>query len=583
MTADMILLLVLLAMALVLFVTDWLPVDVVTLLMLAVLTVAGILTPAQAFAGFANEIIIILCAVFIISGAVVKTGVMGRVADRMRRLPVSSQPGVIGSVMTFTATVSAFFSNTSTTAILMPAAMAYTRDGRPGPARLLMPLAYASILGGSCTLIGTSTNIAASGLVERMGIEGYGLFEFTAVGVAVAAAGIAWMSLFGYRMLPKWHESSLAEEYRVQTYLSEFVVPEGSPLVGLGLRDLGLEKREIEPLAVLREGRQLPPHPNRKMRIGDELVVLTTRHGLMSVKEKGDLQIAADRGEVSRHLLLAEAVITPQSSLTGRSLRQLSFRTRFGVSVLAIYRGGRPYPRRISNMVLHPGDVLLLQGDKEQLAQLEGNPDLWGLSATTAAGAGPRNGAYLLGLLAVALVLGGTGLLPLSIALLLAALGAVLLRCITMEEAYTFIEWRLIVLIGGMTAFGLAMETTGAAAFLAAHLVAWAAPMGTTAILTTLVLITIALTQPMSNAAAALVVLPVAVASGQSLGLDPRSLSILVTLAASLSFLTPLEPACLLVYGPGRYRFGDFVRVGLPLTLISATMLIWLVPIFWPL
>jgi di/tricarboxylate transporter len=583
MTADMILLLVLLAMALVLFVTDWLPVDVVTLLMLAVLTVAGILTPAQAFAGFANEIIIILCAVFIISGAVVKTGVMGRVADRMRRLPVSSQPGVIGSVMTFTATVSAFFSNTSTTAILMPAAMAYTRDGRPGPARLLMPLAYASILGGSCTLIGTSTNIAASGLVERMGIEGYGLFEFTAVGVAVAAAGIAWMSLFGYRMLPKWHESSLAEEYRVQTYLSEFVVPEGSPLVGLGLRDLGLEKREIEPLAVLREGRQLPPHPNRKMRIGDELVVMTTRKGLMSVKEKGDLQIAADRGEVSRHLLLAEAVITPQSSLTGRSLRQLSFRTRFGVSVLAIYRGGRPYPRRISNMVLHPGDVLLLQGDKEQLAQLEGNPDLWGLSATTAAGAGPRNGAYLLGLLAVALVLGGTGLLPLSIALLLAALGAVLLRCITMEEAYTFIEWRLIVLIGGMTAFGLAMETTGAAAFLAAHLVAWAAPMGTTAILTTLVLITIALTQPMSNAAAALVVLPVAVASGQSLGLDPRSLSILVTLAASLSFLTPLEPACLLVYGPGRYRFGDFVRVGLPLTLISATMLIWLVPIFWPL
>jgi di/tricarboxylate transporter len=583
MTADMILLLVLLAMALVLFVTDWLPVDVVTLLMLAVLTVAGILTPAQAFAGFANEIIIILCAVFIISGAVVKTGVMGRVADRMRRLPVSSQPGVIGSVMTFTATVSAFFSNTSTTAILMPAAMAYTRDGRPGPARLLMPLAYASILGGSCTLIGTSTNIAASGLVERMGIEGYGLFEFTAVGVAVAAAGIAWMSLFGYRMLPKWHESSLAEEYRVQTYLSEFVVPEGSPLVGLGLRDLGLEKREIEPLAVLREGRQLPPHPNRKMRIGDELVVMTTRKGLMSVKEKGDLQIAADQGEVSRHLLLAEAVITPQSSLTGRSLRQLSFRTRFGVSVLAIYRGGRPYPRRISNMVLHPGDVLLLQGDKEQLAQLEGNPDLWGLSATTAAGAGPRNGAYLLGLLAVALVLGGTGLLPLSIALLLAALGAVLLRCITMEEAYTFIEWRLIVLIGGMTAFGLAMETTGAAAFLAAHLVAWAAPMGTTAILTTLVLITIALTQPMSNAAAALVVLPVAVASGQSLGLDPRSLSILVTLAASLSFLTPLEPACLLVYGPGRYRFGDFVRVGLPLTLISATMLIWLVPIFWPL
>jgi di/tricarboxylate transporter len=583
MSADMILLLALLAVALVLFITEWLPVDVVTLLLLTALVVCEILTPAQAFSGFANEIIIILCSVFIISGAVAKTGVMGRLADRMRRLPISSQPGVIGSVMSFTATMSAFFSNTSATAILMPAAMAYTRGTRPGPARLLMPLAYASILGGSCTLIGTSTNIAASGLVQRMGMEGFELFEFTAVGVLVAATGITWMSLVGYRMLPKRQETTLAEEYLVQTYLSEFVVPEGSPLIGAGLDECGLDKREIEPLAVMREGRRLPPHPMRKLRVGDVLVVMTTRKGLMSVKEKGDLHIEAEQGEVSRHLLLAEAVITPQSRIAGRSLKQLSFRTRFGVSVLAIYRRGRPYPARISNMVLHPGDVLLLQGDKEQLAQLEGNPDLWGLSSTAAAGAGPRNGIYLLVLLAIALVVGAGSLLPLSVALLLAALGAVLLRCITMEEAYSFIEWRLIVLIGGMTAFGLAMETTGTAAVLAAHMIGWAAPLGTTAVLVTLVVITLVLTQPMSNAAAALVVLPLAVATGQQLGMDPRSLSILVTLAASLSFITPLEPACLLVYGPGKYRFRDFVRVGFPLTVISAALIVWLVPVFWPL
>lgn len=579
----MILLLVLLAAALALFVTETLPVDVVTLLMLAALVVSGILTPVQAFSGFASEIIIILCSVFIISGAVAKTGVMGRLADRLRRLPLKSQPGVIGAVMSFTASVSAFFSNTSATAILMPAAMAYTRDIRPGPARLLMPLAYASILGGSCTLIGTSTNMAASGLVQRMGMEGFGLFEFAAVGAIVALSGIIWMSLLGYRMLPKRTEASLAEEYKVQTYLSELIVPESSPLVGQGLQELGLDQREIEVLAVIREGRRLPPHPMRKLQAGDLLIVMTTRKGLMSVKEKGDLEIEAEQEEVSRHLLLAEAVITPQSRIAGRSLKQLSFRTRFGVSVLAIYRHGRPYPARISNMVLHPGDVLLLQGDKEQLTQLEGNPDLWGLTSTTAAGAGPRNGLYLLGLLLAALVVGATELLPLSIALLLAAVGSVLLRCITMEEAYGFIEWRLIVLIGGMTAFGLAMEITGTAAFLAKNLISWAAPLGITAVLSTLVLITLVLTQPMSNAAAALVILPLAVATGHQLDLDPRSLSILVTLAASLSFLTPLEPACLLVYGPGKYRFRDFVRVGLPLTLISAALLVWLVPIFWPL
>jgi di/tricarboxylate transporter len=583
MTAEMILLLVLLLAALVLFVLEWLPVDVVTLLLLAALILTGILDASAAFSGFANEIIIILSSVFIISGAVVKTGIMGRLAGYMKRIPVSGDFPVIGTVMSFTASVSAFFSNTSATAILMPAAMEYSRGAGPGSGRVLMPLAYASILGGSCTLIGTSTNMAASGLLRRVGMDGFALFEFTAIGLLIATAGIVWISLVGYRSLPPRADRSLAEDYSVHSYLSEFIVPEESPLIGKGIGESGLLDREIESLAIIRGGRRLPPHPLRKIREGDVLIVLVTRQGVMSVKERGDLVIEADDEGASKHLLLAEAVVTPQSRLAGRALRQLAFRTRFGVSVLAIYRGGKPYPARIANMVLRPGDVLLLQGDQEQLEQLEGNTDLWGLTSMGASVAGPRRGFFILGLLGGALVAGATELLPLSVALLLAALGAVLLRCITMEEAYGFIEWRLIILIGGMTGAGLAMEQTGTAAFLAGHLVEWAVPLGTTVLLVSLVLLTMLLTQPMSNAAAALLVLPVAISAAQQTGLDPHALAVLVTLAASLSFLTPLEPACLLVYGPGKYRFRDFIRVGLPLTMISAAMLVLLVPVFWPL
>ena len=294
MTAEMILLLVLLLFALALFVGEWLPVDVVTLLLLTTLILTGILTPSAAFSGFANEIIIILSSVFIISGAVVKTGIMSRLAGHMKNVPVSGDSPVIGAVMSFTASVSAFFSNTSATAILMPAAMEYSRGAGPGSGRILMPLAYASILGGSCTLIGTSTNMAASGLLRRVGMDGFALFEFTAIGLLIAVAGILWISLVGYRSLPTRADRPLTEDYSVQSYLSEFVVPEGSPLIDKSVRDSGLLQREIEPLALIRGGRRLPPHPLRKIRQGDVLIVLVTRQGVMSVKERGDLAIEAD-------------------------------------------------------------------------------------------------------------------------------------------------------------------------------------------------------------------------------------------------------------------------------------------------
>jgi di/tricarboxylate transporter len=234
-------------------------------------------------------------------------------------------------------------------------------------------------------------------------------------------------------------------------------------------------------------------------------------------------------------------------------------------------------------MRLRTGDLLLLQGARDAIGRLGGNRDLWGLSTVAPLYVSRRKGAWTLGALGIAVLATTLGLAPMSVSFLLAALAVVLMRVVTAEDAYRLIEWRLIVLIAGMTAFGLAMQKTGAAAYLAGFIIDATLPLGMTATLTALALLTVLLTQPMSNAAAALVVLPVAVATAAALGVNPRSFAVLVTLSASLSFITPLEPASLLVYAPGKYRFSDFVRVGLPLTLLTVAILVAMTPLLWPL
>ena len=607
MTLEIFFLLSLLAVALVLFALEMLPVDLVTLLLIAALVILGILTPAQAFSGFANEIIVILASIFVISGALVRTGVMEWLGAVLHRLGGDRPGRLLRVVMLLSASGSAFLSNTNTTAILMPAVVDLSRRSRSSPSRLLMPLAYASILGGTCTLIGTSTNMAASGLMRKLGLEPFSVFEFTVVGVVMAAAGITYLSLVGHRLLPSAPAASLTEEYHIQEYLAQLVIPEGSSLAGESLRAARLAGGEVTVLAIQRGERRLHPQAFTTLRAGDVLTVQASRDGLLKAQEDANITVAGDQTAASlqqtpegehpdrpqrsftdqdltpEEVGIAEAVVLPQSTLVGRTLEEIGFRRRFGASVLAIYRRGQAYPMRITRMRLKAGDVLLLQARHEQLATLEGNRDLWGLTEIEHLPGRKRKGIAALGALAAAIALGTTGVVALPVALLLAAVWVVLSRCITMEEAYATVEWRLIVLIGGMTSFGLAMQSSGAAEYVASLLVSWTLPLGLPFVMATFVLMTIALTQPMSNAAAVLVVLPVAVSTASQLGVNPRPLAVLVTLAASLSFITPFEPACLLVYGPGKYRFIDFVKAGLPLTALAVVILLLLVPVLWPL
>ncbi|MDQ3115727.1 MAG: SLC13 family permease, partial [Verrucomicrobiota bacterium] len=293
--------------------------------------------------------------------------------------------------------------------------------------------------------------------------------------------------------------------------------------------------------------------------------------------EQGDLQ------SQNRDFRLAEVLITPRSDLLNLTLSESHFRTRFGLTVLAIFRQGQTLQKTIRSVRLEVGDLLLVQGAEERVDTLRHDPGLSIIEQRAAPVYQKMKGLYTIGFFGVALLLSGIGWVAPSIAFLSAALLSILMRCISIERAYEFIDWRLLILIGGMTAFGTAMENTGAAEYLAKGIVGALEPFGILSIMAGFFLLTILLTQPMSNAAAALVVLPIAISTAKQLDANPRTFAIAVMLAASISFIAPFEPSCILVYGPGKYRFMDFVKTGIGLTAILSVVVLFLIPYFWPL
>jgi di/tricarboxylate transporter len=587
-TLPILLVLILLVAVVVVFAAEWLPVDVATLLLLCILVLTGILDVEEAFSGFSNDIIVILASIFVLAGALMKGGVMDHLGDAIHRLAGGSRAKVLLCVMPVTTFVSSFMNNTTTTAVLMPAVLGVCRRSKVSASKVLIPLAYASMLGGTCTLIGTSTNVAASGYIKTAGLAPFSMFEFLPVGLSVCVAGILYMVFLGHRLLPETREASLVTDYAMREYLSEVVVTPGSPLAGRALRDSRLAQMGLQVRAVLRGDRRLDAEPHVTLEEGDLLIVQAGREGLLQVKDTAGIEIRPDiklrdRDLVGETMRIGEALLMPQSALIGRNLAELDFRRRFGVTVIAIYRRGHALATRLSGLPLRAGDVLLLQGRPERFRSLADNADLWILQETEHQPARRRKGLYAVGIFLLAVLASSLGWVPLPIAFLLAALGVIATRLVTMEEAYNLIDWRLLILIAGMTSFGLAMQKTGAAGYVAGLIVDWVNPLGTEAVMLAFIVLTMLLTQPMSNAAAALVVLPVALSTAQRLGLDPRAFAVLVTLSASLSFITPFEPSCLIVYGPGKYRFRDFVTAGTPLTALVVLVILLLVPLLWPL
>jgi di/tricarboxylate transporter len=579
---------VLLTAAIIAISLELVAIDVMALTLLVAVVATGILPVDVALSGFSSEAVIILGSLFVLAGTMTRAQLAEAVAEALMNAAGRGERSSLAIVMGVSAALSMLLSNTSTSSVLTPAVLQYAKRSGTSASRLLMPMAFASLMGGTMVLIGTSTNLSASGLISGLGMEPYAFFEFFVVGGIVTISGIAFMVLIGRYLIPDRRPLDLVEDYGMSGYLAVLKFGDDSESTRTQIEELDLAALDLEPLAVIRNNIRLAANPLRQLRRGDRLIVRGTVDGLLRVKDDKRFDIETDsecgkQGVRPDDACLGEAVVMPNSRLVGKLLGRTLFFRRRSLTVLAVHRKGRAFATKLGNLQLQAGDVLLLQGATEDLESLRGHPDLRGLAAVETPRPTLVQGLIAAGLLALSVVLSGVGLLPLSIALLASCLILIFSGIILAQDAYRMIDWRLLVMIASMTGFGLAIYETGAAGLVANLIVDWVAPFGVTASLLALGVVTVALTQPMSNAAAVLTMVPVAVSAAGTLGIDPRSAAVMVTLAGSLSFIAPLEPALMIVYGPGRYRFVDFIRVGGPLTLLTLGVLVYFVPLVWPL
>lgn len=587
--------LILLAVAIVLFATEKLPVDVVGILLVIALVLTQVLTVPDAVAGFGNDVIITLGGLFILVGGLVKTGLVDLIGRRMHRVAGNNQFVLTTLIMATAALAASVLKNTTTTAMFLPVVIGLAAKAKIPPSKLLMPLAFGAILGGSCTLIGTSTNLAVSGTIQRLGYEGLSMFELTPVGIIVVAVGIFYMLIWGRRMLPSsGGGDSLTDQYSIRDYVSELVVLPNSRLVGKTLGESNISTElDLNVLNIIRgDEKRIAPGAYERLRKGDVLIVEGKIPDILRVKEEVGLEIRPefmlnDKVLEFQDIELFEVLVMRDSDLVGQTLKTLRFRQTYDLTVLAVNRHGETFINKLSDVMLKFGDVLLVQGSRNRIEPMMADGEILLLEDVSAKSMrlDKRKWAIAAFVLFLALSLSKVTIgieIPLTIAVLIGVMLLLATKTIRYAEMYQLIDFRLLVLIACMMSFGVAMERTGADQYLAGYIQYYFGELGSTAVLAGFFLLTVALTQPMSNQAAALVVLPVAIKTAVALGLNPRTFIIAVTYAASFSFITPLEPACVLVYTPGRYKFMDFVKVGTILTVIVFVAAMLLVPVFWP-
>jgi di/tricarboxylate transporter len=778
MTVEIVLVLSIMLAAIILFVTEWIRVDVVALMVLVSLALTGLVTPAQALSGFANLAVVTVWAVLILSAALARTGVAGLIGRPVLRLAGGSEARLIATIMLLVGVLSGFMNDIGVAALMLPVVVDIARRTGRAPSRLLIPLAFAALLGGLNTLIGTPPNILISEALRQYGLEPFHMFDYTPTGVVVMLSGIAFMVLVGRHLLPSRDIKDLPENDRaapgeffgLQERLFVIRLPVDSVLAGktlaqsrlgaaLGLNALAILRADEnrlapDPAAILRpgdrllvEGRpdhltelrggrilvvedeqlaverlrspeidlaelelvpqsslqgqtleqidfrrrfgvvvlairrgggvlrtnlecvplqqgdvllvqgpldrfdalqqelavnlsrpgaveaykleerlatmrvtpesalvgktlvesrlgeafglgvmgiiregasHLMPDPDEQLAAGDLLLVkgrhedFTTMEGLQSLEI--DLQAPPPLSELeSEHVGLMEIVLSPRTTLAGKTLRQIHFRYKYGLSVLAIWRQGRAYRSDLRDMALRFGDALLLYGRRERLRVLGEEPDF--LVLTEAAQEAPRSNKAPLALLIMAVVLIPVilDLLPIAIAALAGVVLMIVTRCLTMEEAYRAIEWKAVFLIAGMLPLGIAMEQTGAASFLAEGMVGMVGGLGPLAVMAGLFILAALASQVMPNPAVAVLLAPIALNTARDLGISPYPFMMAVAVSASAAFLSPVgHSANVLVMGPGGYRFADYTKVGIPLTLVVLLVVLAVVPIIWP-
>jgi len=583
-----------------LFISGRLRPDLVALLVMIALGATGIITQQEALSGFSSSAVILILAAFVITEAINRTGLGNRLGAFLLRASAQSERRLLLALSASAAFLSLFMNNIAAAAVLMPSAMVAMRKVKASPTRLLLPLAFATQLAGMATLL-TTSNVVMASILREQGLPSFGLLDFLPIGGPIAVLGLGMMVLLAPRLLPATSESalsfeeekqrvSLIELYELSRGLAVARILPGSPLVGRTLATSGLRQNAgLNVIAILHNSGQIVrmPSPGEQLHANDRLL-FSSACPEAKLKALGlEAQPPDGWGEqlTGERTGLAEALITPRSSLADKTLRQVRFRDRYGLNVLSIWRNGRPIREGLEDLPLRFGDALLLQGPRSGIRLLENGSDLIVLGEEVAEWQQHGREWTALAIIVVTLALAATNRLPVAEVLFLGAVLLLLTQCLTMEEAYAAIDWRSVFLIGGMLPMGIALNKTGAAAELAGFLVNALGHFGPLVLLAGFFGFTVVLTQLIPGGAATpLVVGPIAISAAQHVGADPRAFAMAVALAVSTSFLTPFaHPVNVLVMGPGGYRFRDYVRLGLPLVALTFSLVMVLLPRLYPL
>ena len=586
---DAILTLLVLAGAIALFVSEKLPVDLVAVLALSALVVLGIVGPEVAISGFANEATITVAAMFVLSAGLQRTGALRAIARLFARI---QWPWLFGLVVMVTiAGASAFVNNTAMVAVFLPLVLAATSANGLPPSKFLIPMSYAAQMGGVSTLIGTSTNLLVNSLAKDLGVRGFTLFEFAPLGIACAVVGIVYLMTIGRWLLPANQSTALTETYELGKYITELRVSAGSPMIGKSIADAKLgEKHGVYVMELERDGEHLSWAPRAEvLREGDVLLARGDWSRITEVRERMKLEIEPEfklrdeQFEVGDRSLL-EVMIAPNSRFQDETLKDLEFKWHYNATVLAIHRRGEVLREKVREVTLSTGDVLLMMVPKDDIPALRRNPNVVIVTEREDDGASRRKAPLALAIMAAAIGVAATGLLPIVIAALIGCVLMVVTRCIEPEEAYDAVDWRIIVMLAGVLPIGFALQQSGAAEFLAQHTLGRMGDLDPVLVLAVVYLLALVLSELMSNAAAAVLLVPIVVSASMSMGLSPTPFLVAVAFAASTSFSTPVGyQTNTMVYSIGDYRFTDFMRVGIPLNVIFWILGVILIPRFWPL
>ncbi|MDY6937455.1 MAG: SLC13 family permease [Cyanobacteriota bacterium] len=573
--------------ALICFIAEWFPIDITAIIVAVILMILGLVTPQEGISGFGNTATITVMAMFILSGGIARTGAMQMMRDFLLKWGGEKPSQQILLMGLLLGPITAFINNTAVVAVFLPIVEEWCKKRGISTSKLLIPLSYVTILGGMMTLLGTSTNLLASGISKNLGYDEFSLFAFTKVGIILFIIGIAYLSIFAPRLLPDRKQSNgeqLSLDYGIKDYVSEVVVKPKSSLVGATLRSSEIQRKfDLDVLEIIRNNSHFPqPIADKKLAVGDILLVRGGRQDLLKIRDEREIDILPDvefsdnffsNSDISDEEGVAEVLILSNSNLIGSTLKDLRFRQRYNATVLAIRRGQELVRDRMGKVPLKFGDLLLVQAPKQSLLGLQTSRDLLVIEQRDVENLRQEKAGIAITIALGVVLSSAFSVLPILVSALAGVVLMVVTGCLKPGEIYESVRWDIIFLLAGLIPMGIAMETSGTTQWLADKLVIVGANLSGYWILLSFFIATIILTEILSNNASVVLMIPVAVKVAETLNLNPYAFMFAVTLAASNSYLTPIGyQTNTMVYGAGGYKFLDFTKVGVPLSAIVALL-----------